>query len=143
MTGPSPGIPLEQQPGPVIERCNLWAEARGEGPLGMAAVWHVVENRSGKRFTRRADEVMRRLQFSWTADPDTVHRALLAYRDDPVSWAAADTVATLCEAGLVADPTRGATHYYAPALADPPWGRRHPGWQETATIGGHVFGRAA
>ncbi len=38
MTAPAAGLPLDQQPGPVVERMNLWAEARGEGPLGMAAL---------------------------------------------------------------------------------------------------------
>lgn len=143
MTGPSPGLPLEQQPGPVVERMNLWAEARGEGPVGMAAVWRVVEHRAGRRLTRRADEVLRRKQFSWTSEPDTVRRALLAYRDDPVHWAIADAVCALGEAGLLGDPTNGATHYYNAALAAPAWGRGHPGWVETAVIGRHVFGRAA
>ena len=143
MTGPAPGLPLDQQPGPIVERCNLWAEARGEGALGQAAVWWVVENRAAHLLTRRSDEVLRRKQFSWTADPDTVRRALLAYRDDAVAWAAADTVATLCEAGIVADPTKGSTHYYNAALASPAWGRGHPGWVELVTIGRHVFGRAA
>lgn len=143
MTGPVPGLPLEQQPGPVISRLNLYAEAQGEGAVGMVGVWWVVEHRAAKRMTRRQDEVLRPAQFSWTADAKATRRAICAHRDDPVVWAVCDTVATLCEAGLVADPTKGATHYYAFGLCHPAWGEGHPGWVETWRHGGHVFGRAA
>lgn len=143
MTGPSPGIPLEQQPSAALERMNIYAEARGEGVVGMAGVWHVVNRRSAQRDTSRAEEVLRAKQFSWTMDAACIKRALTAYRDDPVSWAIVDAVCALGEAGLLADPTFGADHYYNPATVSPAWGRGSAGWHETAVIGRHVFGRCA
>ena len=145
MTGPSPGIPLEQQPGPVVERMNLYAEARGEGPLGMVGVWWVVEHRAGKHMTRRADEVLRHAQFSWTADPQATRKALNAHRDDPINWAVCDTICTLCELGVVSDPTGNATHYLNRDAChpEPSWSQPENGWVQTWRHGKHEFGRAA
>ena len=141
--GPDPGIPLEQQPAPAIERMNLYAEARGEGPLGMLAVWHVVANRAARRDTTRAEEIMRPLQFSWTRPSDPNYRAALnGYKADPVLWGICDAICSLAEAGYTIDPTGGALNYYAPLLCSPAWGRGHEKWRETAVIGRHVFGVA-
>lgn len=143
MTGPTPGIPLAQQPAGAIERMNVYAEAQGEGVVGMAGVWHVVNTRSSRRDTTRAEEVLRDKQFSWVANSAAARRAVSASRDDPVVWALVDAVCTLGEAGLLRDPTGGADHYYNAALATPPWGRGSDGWHETWVHGRHVFGRCA
>ena len=42
---PVPGLPIEQQPEPVVFACALCGEARGDGRPGMEAVAQVVMNR--------------------------------------------------------------------------------------------------
>jgi len=144
MSGPITGLPLEQQPADVLVRMCLWAEARGEGPLGMLAVWHVLQNRATQRDSTRGEEVLRPHQFSWTnpADPN-YHKALTAYRDSPVTWAIADAVAALSERGLTRDPTNGADHYLNRSALDhqPSWSLPENGWHKTVQIGKHEFGR--
>lgn len=144
MNRPVDGLPIEAQPESLIVRMCLWAEARGEPPLGMLGVWWVLRNRAVTRVTSMKEEVLRRKQFS-SFNPDDPNRPklLTAFRDDPQGWFAADATAAIAELGHTVDPTNGSTSYYNPAVCQPAWGRGHPGWQEHITIGHHVFGVAA
>lgn len=148
---PDPHKALADQSERVLFRMCPWAEARGEDgqggrieSLAMAGVCWVILNRAAKRKQSIKQVILARLQFSWTRPEDANYGAALkAHLIDPISWERADTVADLIELGVVKDPTHGATHYYNASIVDPPWGRRHPRWMETVTIGGHVFGIAA
>lgn len=142
---PTPGLAIEQQPASWMHRACVWAEARGESPAGKLAVAWVIRNRAAKAGILDLREVvLAKLQFSSFNAADPNHGKLLrAHELDPRSWAVCDAIVELMEEGLTVDPTKGSTHYYAFALVDPPWGRRHPAWQELATIGAHVFGRTA
>jgi N-acetylmuramoyl-L-alanine amidase len=144
VTRPLDGAAIEEQPEPIVVRMCLWAEARGEGPEGMLAVWWVIRNRSVTRVRSMKEEVLRPKQFS-SFNPDDPNRAklLTAYLDDRAGWSTADAVATLAEKGRTLDPTTGATSYYNPSICQPAWGRGHPGWHEHTTIGNHTFGVAA
>jgi N-acetylmuramoyl-L-alanine amidase len=122
----------------------LWAEARGEGPRGMLAVWWVLRNRAVRLTDSMKEEVLRPRQFSsFNADDPNRPLLLVACNTDPASWGAVDAVATLAEREDTLDPTNGATHYYNPAVCSPAWGRGSPGWKEHIVIGRHVFGVAA
>lgn len=107
---------------------TLWGEARGESVRGIEAVAAVVMNR-----VRRARErggwwwggdvvsVCRKpFQFScWNPD-DPNRPALLAVTSaDPV-FATCQRTARRAVAGLLPDPTDGATHHHRIGI-DPPW----------------------
>lgn len=145
---PAPGLPLENQSESIIVRICLVDEARGEKDHGgdldampMAAIWWVIRNRANLHHSTPKAEVLKPKQFSGF-NVEGGHRAQLLYywQNDAIAWERADAVCDLCELGLVKDPTNGATHYYNPAHADPPWGRKHPGWQEHVVIRSHAFG---
>lgn len=125
---------------------TLYGEARGEGAQGMAAVGHVVFNRVAARSWWGRDVTavcLKPWQFScWNHnDPN---RAALLHVSAPVPTfrLALDTASALLAAEAAgtrahADPTGGATHYFAPAVvATPRWaiGRAH-----CARIGRHLF----
>ena len=129
---------------------TLWGEARGEGWAGMQAVAHVVYNRVAARswWGRDVVAVCRKpWQFScWNVnDPNSSRLRSLSAADGLFnlaleaarSVAAAELAGTRRQPG--ADPTDGATHYYAPhAVATPKWAR---GRQPCARIGRHLFFR--
>lgn len=103
---------------------TLWGEARGEGPEGLRAVWHVIQNRAAAR--KQTIEAVCRApkQFScWNAnDPnragcEVVERAVRE-------------VLTIS-----ADPTDGAKHYCTTDSA-PAWAA---GLTACVTIGRHKF----
>lgn len=144
MTRPVPGLTAAEQPEKALLRMVLWAEARGEGPVGVLAVWWVIATRAARQKKSKREIMLARRQFSClnATDPQGP-KMVTADMDDQRGWAMVDAVATLAEAGYTSDPTLGATHYYNPAVASPAWGRGHPQWVETAVIGRHVFGRAA
>jgi N-acetylmuramoyl-L-alanine amidase len=143
MRTPLVGVPLEDQPEEIVSRMGVWGEARGESAKGKAAVWWVVRNRAVRADTSIREQWLRPLQFSCFNANDPNRSAMLqAHSNSPAAWAACDAVCELCEAGLLDDPTHGATHYYRPDVCSPVWGRGHDGWHETAVIGHHVFGRA-
>lgn len=127
---------------------TLWGEARGEGRAGMLAVAHVVFNRIAARSWWGRDVISvckKPWQFScWNAnDPNrsgllalTAANGLFAMATDAArTVAAAEHDGTRHDSG--ADPTAGATHYYAPhAVALPKWAR---GRVPCARIGRHLF----
>jgi len=120
---------------------TLVREAGGEGERGMEAVGDVARNRlmSGRYGKTFEDVVTAPKQFSpWNveargtkADPRLVDPSSDIYRQ---ARAIAERVA-----GGSEDVTGGATHFYAPKLADPKWAR---GVEPTAEIGGHRFLKA-
>lgn len=125
---------------------TLWGEARGEGPEGMGAVASVVLNRvavaaaHGGRYWWGGDVIavcLKPWQFScWNrADPNYARLQALDAAD--LHFATALRVARRALAGVLADPTGGATHYHTRAIS-PAWAR---GAQPTAAIGAHVFYR--
>lgn len=143
MVTPTPGLPIEQQPEPVILRMCLWAEARGEPHIGKLAILYVLENRAVKRDTTMKAEVLRPKQFSSFNDDDPNRPLLLdAFHHDPSGWAACDAVCGLYECKGTLNPIGPATHYYNPSVVQPAWGRGSPSWFETGSEGHHVFGIA-
>lgn len=129
----------------------IYGEARGEIPQGQAAVAHTVLNRAAATGQSIPQVALDYRQYTAMDPADHNRRAIEsgAARNDP-HWQSAQEVATQVLTGDIPDPTRGATHYYAPdamraqtGRPDPRWGRGHSGWRETSAIGGHVFGFAA
>jgi spore germination cell wall hydrolase CwlJ-like protein len=120
---------------------TLQAEAGGEGKVGMLAAGAVIDNRVktagyGDTFT---EVILAPGQFSaWNSltgyakgegglDMSTIRPSKMALE-----------VADMILSGAYESPVGNATHYYNPADADPPWGKKAGGdWQ---TIGNHVFG---
>jgi spore germination cell wall hydrolase CwlJ-like protein len=144
MIRPLAGLSIEQQPEGVVSRMGVYGEARGESAVGAAGVWFVARNRAIRYVTDIKHQFLRPRQFSCFNPEDPNRGKLLeAHRADPAGWARADAVCELCESSFLVDPTHGATHYYNPAVCDPPWGRRHPDWRELAVIGAHSFGVTA
>jgi len=139
---PAPGLSIEQQPDDVVLAMCLYGEARGESALGKLAVAWVVKNRAVKNGTTFKQECLRPAQFS-SFNLIDVNRArlLLAYKNDPSSWARCETIVELLP--YTTDPTHGADHYYAFDSVTPAWGRGNPAWLETTEIGAHVFGNTA
>lgn len=120
---------------------NIYFEARGEPTSGQLAVAMVTMNRvRSKRFPETVCGVVwQKRQFSWTHDGKSDRPT------DKKAWRLANAIAkfvyfkydkfrNLSNGAL--DLTKGATHYYAPKLADPYWANHQ---QVTRQIGGHVF----
>ena len=116
---------------------TAYHEARGEGRRGMAAVVHVVLNRTEAlawpdepcAVVKQGNE--RSCQFSWTCDD---------LPDEPknlVAYARALKVARAAAEGDLADPTDGAVMFHAKRV-DPYWTSDA---ERTAEIGRHVFYR--
>ncbi|MBI3709616.1 MAG: cell wall hydrolase [Proteobacteria bacterium] len=119
----------------------IWGEARGEGEAGMAAVASVIMNR-----VRRPGWWGNSLRSVCTCpwqfsclNPGDPNRAKLyaVTAADPI-FATALAIAQRAVAGDPADPTRGATHYYAADTKQPSWAL---GRVPTARIGRHLFYR--
>jgi spore germination cell wall hydrolase CwlJ-like protein len=117
-------------------RCLAYAvyfEAQGETRLGQLAVAQVVLNRL--RVPAYPKTICRVLadrgQFPWTTGDLTIRDAA-RFR---IAW----SVALHMMAGIFTDPTRGATHFYAPArVGAPAWATPEA---YLITIGGHRFFR--
>lgn len=122
---------------------TLWGEARRERQPAaiMEAVAHVVFNRVGAQswWGRTIAEVCRQpYQFPcWDPHDPSIRELLRVTAGDPVFDLARDTARRAIDGTLGADPTQGATHYYAVGLhLTPPWaaGRSH-----LLQIGRHRF----
>lgn len=118
---------------------TVWCEARGEGAAGMAAVAHVLWNRTrdGRWGPSLTSVCLSPYQFScWnTADPNRWSMGRLA-DGDPVLQACRDAID---RAANDADPTGAATHYLTADVLEhgaPLW---VTGATRTAQIGHHVF----
>ena len=132
---------------------TVWAEARGESPLGMAAVAWVIRNRFQHPcwWSRHAgdgipDDTLKAVclapnQFScWNpSDPNYTKLINLTTLENP----ATQRIKTLCQDVLDAnpddDPTHGANHYCTSSVAaKTAWARGHAA---VAVIGNHRFYR--
>ncbi len=117
----------------------LWREARGEGRDGMVAVGSVIRNRVHRDRSTYYDEVTRRLQFSSLTAPGDPELTVYPTLSDE-SWKLASEVAGGILAGSLADPTGGATLYYAVTIGFPAtWDRSR--CRFTKQIGRHRFFR--
>jgi len=137
-----PAVAVSEDAVDVLAR-TLWGEARGESVRGIEAVAAVVMNR-----VRRARErggwwwggdvvsVCRKpLQFScWNPDDPNRAKLLAVTPADPV-FATCLRTARRAVAGLLPDPTEGATHYHRTGI--------HPAWAQgrcaCVEIGRHLF----
>ncbi|WP_084536686.1 cell wall hydrolase [Azospirillum halopraeferens] len=146
---PPPGLPAAPAAGGPVDAAvdtlarTLWGEARGEPVRGIEAVAAVVVNRV-RRAERRGGlwwgndiiAVCRKpRQFScWNADDPNRPKLLAVTAADPV-FATCLRVARRAVAGLLPDPTGGATHYHRIGIT-PSWSIGHA---PCAEIGRHVF----
>jgi spore germination cell wall hydrolase CwlJ-like protein len=124
---------------------TIWGEARGEGEAGMAAVAAVIMNRlriaaaHGSYWWGNSiiQICQKPFQFScWNKD-DPNYRKLLAVDGRDLYFATAMRIARRAAAGVLADPTFGATHYHAAGVA-PYWAGRY---KPVAVIGRQIFYR--
>jgi len=145
---PGPAAPPLPCGGSVEEAVDtlartLWGEARGEPVRGIEAVAAVVVNRvrravaaGGFWWGGSVIAVCRKpWQFSCWNPSDPNRAKLLAVKaDDPV-FATCLRVARRAVAGVLPDPTGGATHYHRTGI--------HPAWAAgslpSAEIGRHLF----
>jgi N-acetylmuramoyl-L-alanine amidase len=130
---------------------TIWAEARGEGMAGQVAVGWAIRNRVEADLGKdgKADwwgegyvgVCKAPWQFScWNKnDPN---RAYLdgAKPIPPTEYARAREAAVIVISAKQADPTCGATHYYARTMKTPPKWTDYPAIR-TTKIGRHVFFR--
>jgi len=143
---PDPALtPASPGPGDEVDILarTLWGEARGESVRGMEAVAAVVMNRVAVARRRgrmwwgnSVAEVCRApWQFScWNANDPNRPKLMAVTSTDP-SFAVAQRIARRAVAGLLPDPTGGATHYHARGVS-PAWAA---GRAPSAEIGRHVF----
>lgn len=100
---------------------NIYHEARGTSTKEQIAVAMVTKNRViSKDFPKSFCEVVYQpYQFSWV---DQGKRKI----NDKTAWEKAVQIATKVYYNkIVSDPTKGATHYYAPKLIkEPKWARQ-------------------
>jgi|OpeIllAssembly_1097287.scaffolds.fasta_scaffold126671_3 hypothetical protein len=131
---------------------TLWGEARAEPIEGIVAVGHVIRNRVVDEAHRWGsvwqDVVLAKRQFScWIPEGGEANYArMVALVDRLIAMKPAGEksfmqcwwVARGVMDGMIKDNTRGANHYYAPALLPKP-----PSWAKagrmTAEIGRHLF----
>ena len=119
---------------------TVWAEARGEGELGMRAVAWAIVNRHdvGKWFSGEtlAECCLMKYQFScWLAhDPNYTLIARLPDDDRTLDECRGFIQAAMLAAGD--DPTEGATHYANLDVCSPAWAANAT---VTVKIGHHKF----
>lgn len=116
---------------------TIWMEARGESYAGMVAVAEVIYRRTQRKYFSDgtvAGTVLRDRQFSgWNnSDPNRVKAAVLDSEDRVVKLCAR----AWQEAIAGSDMTKGALHYYNPAVCDPEWAK---GMTVVARVGKHAF----
>ena len=119
---------------------TVLGEASDQGVAGQAAVANVIRNRQLAGFRPTASGVVfQKGQFEpW------MNRAseLNAISPESQSYKNAGQIIDQVYSGNYEDPTKGATHFYAPGLQHA-LGRNDPSWAsqytKTAQIGGHTF----
>ena len=136
-------------PARIVVALTLWAEARGQGATGLAAVAWVIRRRVEGRRINYQQACLAPWQFScWnnTADANTLRLAGLCRLvvhgrpiDDP-SWPTCLRIADGVIAGILPDPVCGADHYLTTALYQ---SEVCPRWAKTLTVasvvGAHTF----
>lgn len=121
---------------------TILGEAGDQGQTGQAAVASVIKNRHAAGFADSASGVaLQRGQFEPWMTPAGRNRLQSIDPNSP-SYRQAGEILDNVYSGQYADPTNGATHFYAPVLQSA-LGRKDPTWASdythTATIGGHNF----
>jgi spore germination cell wall hydrolase CwlJ-like protein/FtsZ-binding cell division protein ZapB len=119
---------------------TLVFEASGETEIGMAAVAHVILNRkkSGKWGDKIRDVVTYPQQFEpWMTRQDDIEQLS---PNDP-RYLKAAVIANGVLAGLISDPTAGATHFLNPIVVRQRRGGSLPSWADAVgqPFGRHVF----
>lgn len=122
---------------------TLYGEARGELVRGKEAVASVIINRVNRGKDRygywwgdSVTSVCRKpWQFSCWNDNDPNRKKIEAVGEDSNVFACCVRIARRAAAGVLKDPTGGATHYHAKGVV-PPWSR---GRKPCAIIGNHKF----
>ncbi|KPG98325.1 hydrolase [Pseudomonas sp. RIT-PI-q] len=125
---------------------TLWGEARGESLAGQIAVAWTIRNRvnDGKAKSWWGEGYpgvcKKPYQFSCWNRNDPNYAFLSGAKPIPFSeFGQALIAADQVLAGRVADPTGGATHYYATTMPKPPvWVQ---GAKQTLALGRHIFFR--
>lgn len=106
---------------------NLYHEARNQPEAGIIAV-AMVTLRLSEQYDSICDTVFSG-KFSWTLNP---HPVL-----EPKAWRDVAEIAVFSMAGFfTVDYSRGADHYYNPAVVSPPWA---PKMELVARIEDHDF----
>lgn len=141
-------LPSTYQPPQGVDRNvdlmarTILGEAANQGVTGMAAVGHVIQNRARAAGMTPEQVVLAQGQFEPWGSPATRARLLTIDPNSP-QYRQARTIAEQVLAGQMEDPTRGATHFFAPRL-QAQLGRQVPQWaqgQEAQVIGDHNFYR--
>lgn len=127
---------------------TIWGESRGEPLLGQVAVGWIIVNRVlaaakdkahfGWWGTTVPTVCLAKAQFSCWLPDDPNASKLRAATLQQTSFQRAFGVACLVLSGDIADPTDGATHYFADSIAAPSWTFT---MQPKAKIGAHSFYR--
>lgn len=114
-------------------------EARNEGPRGWQAVGGVIRNRAKQSGLSLTDVVHAPSQFEPWSHPDIRQKLNSISPNDPIYRQVASTVLPVLR-GTAADPTGGATHFYAPK-AQAALGRSAPSFDNGTgvDIGNHRF----
>jgi spore germination cell wall hydrolase CwlJ-like protein len=119
---------------------TAWGEARGEGVAGLSAVLQVMRNRQRLHRTWQGKSIQAICQAKWqfscwnATDPNRAKVEAVGMEDATFRLALQLAIPILVD--LAADPTHGATHYYAIQSPRPRWAI---GKVPSATIGHHVF----
>lgn len=119
---------------------TIYGEARGEPLVGKFAIAHVIKNRAALAHEHPhfgdgspASACLAKWQFSCWNDPS----ALQSIPDDDIKLDMFKSIARSILNGNTADPTHGATYYYANWMPSPPdWAIGHT---PCAVIGKHLF----
>ena len=122
---------------------TLWGEARGEPVQGIEAVAAVILNRVRIAQARGgywwgSDIIgvcQKPYQFSCWNKSDPSYPKLIAVTEKNIHFATCLRIARRAAAGVLPDPTNGATHYHADYVS-PYWAR---GETPCAVIGRHLF----
>lgn len=139
----------QQKPKPLEEldylALTIWAEARGEGTLGMQNVGHVIRNRveSGKFGGPTYQGVVTKpKQFSCWNPRDPNRKNLTIEFVEGMKPGTPDQRAMVQAYAIArqvmnraADPTAGATHYHTKKV-NPVWAQN---LRKIAVVGNHIF----
>jgi spore germination cell wall hydrolase CwlJ-like protein len=121
--------------------CTIYMEAAGEPYLGKLCVAAVIRNRVRKHNKSVSDICFAPMQFScWNADSPT--RARLD-EIDVETWESCEIAWEDISRNIVADPTKGATHYLNEEVTRRMRGGSLPSWFDenkvTLREGNHTF----
>lgn len=115
----------------IMARTGM-GEARGEGPEGMQAVmWTGVNRFTAKRWYSGltiAGTLLKAMQYDCWMQQDPNYAYIINLTDSIGLFVQALQYAADILKGNIADPTFGATHYYADSLLHP------PPWVKGATL---------